>query len=647
MQGTSGWVSNLNSIMSSRQQRAGRAIRGPHSALTDFLASQNISANRIREDAEARRNVANDSTAQSADAGASSTAANGDADELAEAETAQVATTADKAAEKKRKTQAAAIDKIKKSKAFKKRKRQDEESDSDGIAEAILAGRAAPLPGQMENCEICEKRFTVTPYSRAGPDGGLLCNKCGKELAQDNKDDQKQKKKKVKARGHARRQVASNRLDGVIGCKSLMTMCIQTLVNNIDLADDLGDMPAQIVDRVARQVAKRRILTPESLNLFLQSGFEDVTVYDAARLGSDDLIRIFQMVPKLTNLKLKNAIQFKDEVMDYLITRKTPLDSLYLHGANLVSEEGWNKFLVAKGKHLKSLRVYFTDKHVGDNFTASLKETCPALKCLKIAHNQEVTDAGIEHIAELKGLEHLSLQLITPTSTEPYVKVVNSIGACLRTLSLTGESLSDLDDRVLDAVHENCTLLRKLRITHSEVMTDAGFVRLFTNWANKPLTFIDFEKCRHIDSSKPRENAHLNGLCSDGFRTLMSHSGKSLKYLNVHACRHITREAFEDAFSLDKEYPELENLEISFCEEVTDFVVGCIFRTCPKLKNLNVFGCMKLKEVRVPKERFLSVCPMRWAWKLKVLRTELVTLVELVRYQVLYVQGCVLFNLGV
>ncbi|KAK8067010.1 hypothetical protein PG997_013757 [Apiospora hydei] len=562
---------------SNRQQRAGRAIRGPHSALTDFLASQNISANRIREDAEARRNAANASNAQTAstDAGASSTAANGDADEIAEVEeAAQVATAADKATEKKRKAQAAAIEKIKKGKAFKKRKRQDEDSDSDGIAEAILAERAAPLPGQMENCEICDKRFTVTPYSRAGPNGGLLCNKCGKELAQDNKDEQKQKKKKVAARGTARRQVASNRLDGVIGCKSLMAMCIQTLVNNIDLADDLGDMPAQIVDRVARQVSKRRILTPMSLNLFLQSGYEDVTVYDAARLGSDDLIRIFQMVPKLKNLKLKNAIQFKDEVMDYLITRQTPLDSFYLHGANLVSEESWKKFF-----------------------------------CLKIAHNQQVTDAGVEHIAKLNGLEHLSLQLITPTSTEPYVKVINSIGKPLRTLSLTGESLSDLDDRVLDAIHENCTSLRKLRITHSEVMTDAGFARLFKDWTNKPLTFIDFEKCRHIDSSKPRENAHLNGLCSDGFRALMCHSGKSLRHLNVHACRHIKREAFEDVFSLDKEYPELENLEISFCEEVTDFIVGCIFRTCPKLKNLNVFGCMKLKDVRVPKGKILVGMP--------------------------------------
>ncbi|KAK8047763.1 nucleotide exsicion repair RAD7 [Apiospora saccharicola] len=581
-----------------------------HSALTDFLASQNISANRIREDAEARRNAANASNAQSAGAGPSSTAANGDAAQVAEAEeAAQVATAADKAAEKKRKSQAAAIDKIKKSKAFKKRKRQDEDSDSDGIAEAILAGRAAPLPGQMENCEICDKRFTVTPYSRAGPNGGLLCNKCGKELAQDNKDEKAQKKKKVAARGTARRQVASNRLDGVIGCKSLMTMCISTLVNNIDLADDLGDLPDQIVDRVARQVAKRRILTPMSLNLFLQSGYENVTVYDSARLGSDDLIRIFQMVPKLKNLKLKNAIQFKDEVMNYLITRKTPLNSLYLHGANLVSEEAWKQFLVAKGKQLASLRVYFTDKHVGDNFTATLKETCPALKRLKIAHNQQVTDVGIGHISELHELEHLSIQLITPTSTEPYVKVINKIGKTLQTLSLTGESIADLDDRVLDAIHENCTSLRKLRITHSEVMTDAGFVRLFKNWVNKPLTFIDFEKCRHVDSSKPRENAHLNGLCSDGFRALMSHSGKSLKKLNVHACRHISREAFEDVFSLDKEYPELENMEISFCEEVTDFVVGCIFRTCPKLKNLNVFGCMKLKEVRVPKGRILVGMP--------------------------------------
>ena len=140
-------------------------------------------------------------------------------------------------------------------------------------------------------------------------------------------------------------------------------------------------------------------------------------------------------------------------------------------------------------------------------------------------------------------------------------------------------------------------------------MTDAGFVRLFTDWENKPLTTIDLEKCRYVNAVEPKENPNAIGLCSEGFRALMKHSGQHLKYLNVHACRHISQEAFEEVFSLDKLYPELLKLEISFCPHVTDLIIGCIFRTCPNLKELNVFGCMSVKGVVVPRGKILVGVP--------------------------------------
>lgn len=505
--------------------------------------------------------------------------------------------------------QAAAVEKIKKSKTSKKRKQDDDASDSDNIASAIHKARSAPLPGQMENCAICDARFTVTPYSRAGPDGGLLCNKCGRELAKDD-DAPKKKKPKITPKGKGRRQAASRRLDGVTGCKSLMTLCTEVLSRNIHLAEDIaGYLPDKLIDGVARQLSKRRLMNAVNLNLFLHSGLENVAIYDAAKLSPADFMGIFQRAPNLQHLKAKNAIQFQDEVLEYLITRNMNLKSIYLHGASLLSEDCWLKYLKAKGKHLESLRVYYTDRHVGDDMVAVLPDLCPSLKRLKIAHNQKVTDEGIKRLAALEGLEHLGIQLVNPTSTEPYTTMLKGIGKSLQTLSLAGPSLADLDDRVLDAIHEECHSLSKLRITDSQVMTDTGFVRLFKDWANKPLRFVDFEKCRHMDSAKPRENAHLVGFCSGAFRALMAHSGKALEHVNVHACRHIKADAFEHVFSEANVYPELQYLEISFCEDVTDFIVGSIFRSCPNLKKLNVFGCMKLKDVRVPKGKILVGMP--------------------------------------
>ncbi|KAI1761341.1 RNI-like protein [Hypoxylon sp. FL1150] len=580
---------------------ANNSIRGPQSALTDYLASQNISAFGIRQSVNARRRAAaTDTTNQ---------AANEDDDDDDDDDDEPSTSTARQVRAQKRKKQADAIAKIKDSKAFKRQKMHSARDD-DEIALDMYKEKFVPVPGQIDNCEECKKRFTVTAYTREGPEGGLLCPKCSSKLGDAEKAAKKNGKKKATAApagGRGRRKLMSQLLDGQVGVKSLLTLCVETLANNIDLADDLGHSSPQVIDRIARQLSKRRLLNPHTLNLFLQPQAEDICLYDAARLAPADYERIFQTCSKLKNLKLRNAIQFKDNTMEYLISRHIVLESIYLHGANLISEEWWEKYLKAKGKYLKAIRVYFTDKHFSDKIVQSLQKYCPLLTHLKICHNQEVSDQGIKHIARLKELEHLSLQLVKETTTEPYVHVIENIGKQLRTFSV--RMIPEVDDRLLDAIHDNCTSLSKLRITHSECMTDAGFARLFTNWKNRPLAFIDLELCRYVDAQTPRENPHLVGLCSDGFRAMMNHSGRRLKKLSVHGCRHITREAFEDVFSPGNVYPELLDMEISFCEEVSDFIVGSIFRCCPKLKKLNVFGCMKVKEVRVPRNKILVGVP--------------------------------------
>lgn len=578
-------------------------IRGPQSALTDFLASHNISANQIRLDHERRRQEALAQTPQEDD-----DAVAGPSNANVSAADGQDEASTKRSSKRKVETQKA-IDKIKESKRFQKRKKRLQDSDDeDDLIEELLKS-SGPAPGQMANCENCSVRFTVTPYSRAGPDGGLLCNPCGKEL---DKEQGPAKKKKTASGGPVgrRRKTQSNLLDGniALGAKSLMSLCIETLAKNIDLADDLGALPPQTIDKIARILSKKRLLDPTTLNLFLQPDAEEIAVYDGAKLSSDDMIRILQMAPKMKNLKIRNAVQFKDEVMEYLLSRDhINLEGLYMYGANLLSSEMWKKYLVAKGKTLQKLQVYYTDKHFDNECLTTLKTTAPSLRRLKVYNNQQVGCAGIRELAYLKSIQHLSVHVHNKVHSDIWVDVLSSVGAGLKTFSL--RMTPQLDNTVLAAIHSNCRVLKKLRITDSEAMTDAGFSRLFTDWKNVGLVHLDLQKCRHIDSQHPRENPDGIGLCSEGFKALMQHSGQTLQYLNVHACRHISKEAFEEVFDPEKLYPELKSLEISFCEEVTDFIVGGIFKTCPNLKELNVFGCMKVKDVRVPRGKILVGVP--------------------------------------
>lgn len=512
-----------------------------------------------------------------------------------------------KAQEKKRKKEEEkAIAKIKASKAFQKRYAEADLEDEDEAARHIFNQNHAPLPGQMENCAVCEKRFTVTAYSRSGPLGGLLCPVCTKEA---NRDEGPAKKKRKMATKPNRRNVASRQLDGTYhtGSKNLITLCIETLAKNVDMAEDLGDLPDKIVEKLAAILSNRRLMTPSTLDLFIKPGSDRVLIYDGAKLSSDDYIKIFQVTPTVKHLHVENGVQFKNRVMDYLISSPTVLESFRIHGANLIDDERWNSFLTAKGSALQSLKLYFTDGHFGDDQLELLTVTCPHLNRLKVVHNQKVTDSGIYHLVKLEKLQHLSLDIYNPTSSEPYVEVINSIGGNLRSLSL--DSIDFLNDSVLEAIHENCTQLKKLRLSRSEVFTDEGFINLFAGWANSPLHFVDLNKCRHVDATNPRDNPDNVGLCSAGFEALMAHSGTELRYLNLCSCRHISADSMEKVFSPTKIYPELVELDASFIWGMNDFVVGRIFRSCPKLKTLKTFGNIEVKDVKVPRGRILVGVP--------------------------------------
>ncbi|KAF4120696.1 DNA repair protein RAD7 [Geosmithia morbida] len=598
-------------------QRPRRNITGPQSALTDFLASHNISAQQIRDSADQRRQAAIQQ-AQENGGGENPEAAEEVETSPVQARRSSRRQSAVNAGEAN--AQAAkekTIEKSKGGRALKKRKKganSDDNSD-DEIARALFNERHAPLPGQMGNCAMCDKRFTVTPYSVAGPDGGLLCAPCGREVAKERQGQQPKKKKKpTPARRQtggigARRAVQSRLLDGDVGAKSLSTLCVQTLAKNVDMAESLGDLPEHLVDKIARIFSKQRLLRAETLPLFVQPGTEMVHIYDGARLNERDLMSIFQVTGShLRRFKAKCAIQFKDSVMDYVLSREAmQLESFYLHGANLLSEEKWHQFLRAKGGPLRTLQVYYTDRHFGDETVGVIKTHCPAIEKVKIENNQKVGDAGVRTLAEIPTLRHIGLRLRHSLSPSAISHAVTGVGANLVTLSLNAVPLAD--DNVLAAIRTHCRRLTKLRITESEHMTDAGFAGLFSGWQNQALEFLDLEKCRYVSASKPRDNEDHVGLCSRGFKALMAHSGSGLRKLNVHACRNISRQAFEDVFGGAQLYPELRKLEISFCEEVTDYILGCIFRSCPRIREVNVFGCMKVKDVRVPRGVILVGVP--------------------------------------
>lgn len=581
--------------MAERRRQNANRIRGPQSALTDFLASHNISAVQIQEEHQRRLREAEQQEAEGV-----SEAAGADDDDK-ENESVQ----SDEAPEerkKRKRREERAIQKIKQSKEFAKKKKRNEDNEDfeedDELARSLMYKKQKKLPGQLANCEECGKRFTVTAYSKTGPDGGLLCTKCSKEFIA---EEAKNKIKKRSAPRNRRRQMESNRLDGLVqmGSRSLLEHCVVKVAENINDVEELGDLPQNLLDRLSQILSKRRVLTSHTLDLLLKPDLDKIAIYDSGKLETDDFQKILAFMPGLVDLNLRFAGQIKDPVIDYMLEHNPKIKHLQLGATNLVSDKAWRKLFQQQGPALESLKLSDLNDSLDDQSIAEMVQHCANLTRLKLEKCNHMTEGSLEHLTQLQKLEHLTLNAAHESSAESMVNLIQSLGPNLRTLSL--EHMHEADDSVLSAMHNSCARLTKFRFTDNVSFSDAGFASLFTNWANPPLKFIDLSENRDIDNQNPNGPDPPVGLASSGFQALMSHSGGTIERLNISSCRHITFDALSKVFDEKKEYPCLKELDVSFLNSVDDFIVGSIFKSCPALTKLVVFACFKVKDVKIPK----------------------------------------------
>ena len=267
--------------------------------------------------------------------------------------------------------------------------------------------KARPAPGQFEHCEICSKRFTVTPYSKEGPEGGLLCTPCGKELKKDLK--QQEKKAAAKPAGRKRRKLESDRLDGIAagGAKTLQQLCIEKVAKHNEDIEELGDMPQPILERLSEIFSKRRVMKSRTLPLFLRPDLQDVVVHDAAYLEPEDYRQMFAIVPNMRRLVLANACQMKDEAVEYMLERCHKLRHIHLYAANLITEEVWHRMFREVSDRLEVIKLKWLDASFEDAAVEDMVKSCPNLQRVKFKLCRRIGEDAVLALANLQHLQHL------------------------------------------------------------------------------------------------------------------------------------------------------------------------------------------------------------------------------------------------
>lgn len=165
-------------------------------------------------------------------------------------------------------------------------------------------GAIKKLPGQFANCEICEQRFTVTAYSKTGPNGGLVCNPCGKDLGADAAASKKKATRATAAK--RKRNMQSERLDGVVrrGSKQLVQLCIETVLKYHDSIESFDNVPDHLMSRICRLFCKHRVLNTQSLPLFIRADMTVIEIFDCACKFSRWLYESGSYMPQISKLRI-------------------------------------------------------------------------------------------------------------------------------------------------------------------------------------------------------------------------------------------------------------------------------------------------------------------------------------------------------
>ncbi|KAH7097597.1 RNI-like protein [Auriculariales sp. MPI-PUGE-AT-0066] len=529
-------------------------VRGPTSALTEFLRESGITAPRLVF--PRRTSQRSGEPAQQADtSGAVPTAttstanANGDAMDVDEEDEVEAPARPSRRATGKQRATGNDSEDLDASEgeintpANKKRKltkasydSEDDDEDEYNMPSSKPANAPPPPAGSLEECASCERRFTVTKYTVAArPGPGWLCHECAKASGIDPF------KKPTAPR---KRKAPQERRKIVIS-------------KNIDDVEVFGEIGHINMENIAKVLARNRSLTPENAQLFYDVQNKQLTFFDATKLEPPALCTLASLNPNLTHLRLDFCGRMKDVVIQHWSQHLRYLTKIDLLVRFSFVREAWIKFFEHASGTLTDLRL----AEVGllkDDFLPILAG-CTNLISVDFSY----PGSG------------------TSLSSDAVVDFLAAIGSTLEHLNLSGHEGLD-DDLSTRGLQEHCKKLRSLGLAGLPELTDVPTAAFFKAWQgrNPPLERIDMSRCHKLSSA--------------ALDALLAHSGRNLVELNINSWRDTDSDTLS---RIADSVPKIERLNVGFCRGVDDFVVKSLLEgVCKahlrelKSRNINICG---------------------------------------------------------
>ncbi|KAM0938774.1 putative leucine-rich repeat domain superfamily [Dioscorea sansibarensis] len=226
----------------------------------------------------------------------------------------------------------------------------------------------------------------------------------------------------------------------------------------------------------------------------------------------------------LKSLYLANCKLVTDKLLEALSRNCHHLEELGLAGCVKITDSGLS--ILADGcKHIKSLDVSKCSK-ISDIGVSSVAEVCSSLRSLKLSDCGNVTDNSIISLAQsCINIETLVISGCHNVSDESIRSLALACGVNLKVLRM--EWCLKITDLSVSSVLQSCRNLVALDIGCCDHITDSAFQALGISGASD-LRVLKISNCPRITVS--------------GIDTILQFC-KSLEYLDVRSCQHITKQS--------------------------------------------------------------------------------------------------------
>ncbi|KAL2313713.1 DNA repair protein rhp7 [Schizosaccharomyces pombe] len=556
---------------------SGSRVRGPNSALTEFLRSQGINASALGRARPPR---------QSEESAGQSTGT--------ESEVIQTPTSVEENNEDENSMSTTTIEipvvKRRNLRNQKKKKKTDEEAEDneDTFSMNSRAGfsyKAREHTGKLDFCAHCNCRFTITPYSKySNSEKGWLCYPCSRGAEDRSVPELRTRKRKALTR----KKVAAATMDEEISVPKLQDLCIRVIAEYINDIEAFGDIGQVNMDKISQIISKNRSLNDTTVKLFLSGGQTELKLYDCSKITADSLFQIAQYCPNLQTLHLTYCGQMQDQVLHFYADHLTELTDVSFQGAFLVSSSEWINFFKKRGSKLMSLELTDTARiHV--SVINAIVDCCPNLISLSLSRIFYLDDECVRLLAGCRNL--VSLKIESPggiINDGSILDVLNQIGSGLHTLSLSG--CTKLTDEVLkQGIGPCCGRLKHLNLSGLELLTDDEASIVFGEWKiQSGLETLSLRRCLSLGDKT--------------VRAVLVNSGHTLRTLDLNGMSFVTDEALQ--YIVNFPLPMLKALDVSWIRGMNDKLV-CEFESKkPTLEKLLVWGD---NHVLMPSNRLLLI----------------------------------------